>query len=96
MFGSVNVTILYTAHIKAAVGTAGQKLTVKENATLADCFEALCEQAPPQVRELITDNQRKLRSAILLCVDDEQKSLDDPEPLSEGAEITVLAAISGG
>ena len=92
----MNVSVHYTAHLKTAAGLTNQSLSVEDGATLADCFNKLCKTTPAEVRTLLVDEQQHLRPAILLCVNDQQRPLDDPAPLSEGAEITLLAAISGG
>ena len=92
----MEITIHYTAHLKTAGGAAEQILSVADGATLRDCFETVCELIPADLRELLVDTQGQLRPAILLCVDDEQKPLDDPAPVRPGAQITLLAAISGG
>ena len=92
----MNVTILYTAHLKAAAGTASQPLRLEDGATLYDCFHALCKTVSPSLRTCLINDQQDLRPAVLLCVNDQQKPLNDPTPLSDGTEITLLAAISGG
>ena len=92
----MDITIHYTAHLKHVGGSAEQTLTVADGATVKECFETLCQSIPVELRNLLVDNQGGLRSAILLCVDDEQILLDDPAPVRPGAHITLLAAISGG
>ena len=92
----MNITFHYTAHLKTAGGTPEQLLSVADGATLRDCFETLCKSIPDDLRDLLVDTESRLRPAILLCVDDEQKPLDDPAPIRPGAQITLLAAISGG
>ena len=92
----MNVSVHYTAHLKKVAGRVTQALVVEEGATLSACFTKICDTAPAELRALLVDEQQHLRPAILLCVNDQQRPLDDPAPLSEGAEITLLAAISGG
>jgi len=92
----VNITFHYTAHLKNAGDGTEQILSVEDGATLRNCFETLCETISPELRTLLVDASAQLRPAILLCVDNEQKLLDDPAPLRPGAQITLLAAISGG
>ena len=93
---TVEVDILYTAHLKTAAGSACETIQLPESSTLNDCFRLLCDRADESLRNQLLDDQGRLRSSILLCVDDEQLSLSDDRPLTEGAEITLLAAISGG
>jgi molybdopterin converting factor small subunit len=92
----VDVTFHYTAHLKAAAGTASQTLHFEDGATLHDCFYALCKTVSPSLRACLINDQKHLRPAVLLCVNDQQMPLCDPTPLCDGSEITLLAAISGG
>ena len=92
----MTITVYFTAHLKAASGSARQTLALEPGDTLADCFSLVCDRATDALRTLIIDERGELRPSIILCVNDEQTSLADPTPLSEDSEITFLAAISGG
>jgi molybdopterin converting factor small subunit len=92
----VNVTFLYTAHLKSVAGTASQTLHFEDGATLQDCFYALCKTVSPSLCACLINDQQHLRPGVLLCVNDQQMALCDSTPLCDGSEITLLAAISGG
>ena len=92
----MTITVYFTAHLKAAAGSARQTLLVEPGGTLADCFSLVCDRASDALRTLIVDERGELRPSIILCVNDEQTSLTDPTPLAEDSEVTFLAAISGG
>ena len=92
----MTVTVYFTAHLKAAAGSALQTFDLEPGGTLADCLSLVCDRATDTLRTLIVDEQGELRPSIILCVNDEQTSLADPTPLADNSEITFLAAISGG
>ena len=92
----MKIRLLYTAQLKAALGTSEEWIELPSGSTLSDCLEALLARHGEVLRTMLFDQDQNRWSSILPCIGNEQVPIDHPVPLSEGDEITLLSAISGG
>ena len=92
----MKIRLLYTAQLKAALGTSEEWIELPSGSTLSDCLEALLARHGEVLRTMLFDQDQNRWSSILPCIGNEQVPIDHPVPLNEGDEITLLSAISGG
>ena len=92
----MKVTVHYTTQIRSAIGKAREEVSLEEGATLSDLVQRLIREHGESLQDLLLSEQSTLLPSILLCVGDEQVDFDRSEPLSDGDQITLLSAISGG
>jgi molybdopterin synthase sulfur carrier subunit len=90
-----------TFHIPAALRefTAGQSLVQiqRSPATLADALSALCTLYPG-VRDRITTEQGEVRQHINIFIGNEHMRYTGglASPVSDGCQISIVPAVSGG
>jgi|GEM_PF-6084497 len=89
----MEVTVLFTTQLKAALGRSDQQVSLAENATVKDAIAALAQQHPDHFAKLVMVDGELLPS-ILLSVNDQQVDID--ASLKQGDTLTLLSAISGG
>ena len=92
----MKVRVLYTTQLKMALGLAGEDVILHDGGTLAQLVEQLSQRHGARFRNLMVDGQGKLLPSILLCLGDEQAIDGTSLRLSDGDEVTILSAISGG
>ncbi len=95
-FGAMQVTVLYTAQVRAAVGASSETLQMEPSATIAQLLEVLAARHGEAFRALVLDNDGRTLPSILLSVNDEQILEPCNQVLAEGDEVMLLSAISGG
>lgn len=92
----MNIQVVYTTQLKAALERANEIVAVPSDTTIAGLLEHLAAQHGSTFSRLVLDEQDHPLPSILLCVGDNQVKFGDPAPLTDGAEVTILSAISGG
>lgn len=92
----MKVRVLYTTQLKMALGLAGEDVILNDGGTLAQLVEQLSQRHGARFRNLMMDGQGKLLPSILLCLGNEQAIDGTSLRLSDGDEVTILSAISGG
>ena len=89
----MEVTVLFTTQLKAALGRSDQDLSLADEATVKDAIDSLAKQHPDHFAKLVMADG-KLLPSILLSVNDQQVEID--ATLKHGDTLTLLSAISGG
>lgn len=85
--------VLLPTHVRSYTAGASE-VTLPDMASLADLFQAL-DQRYPGLRFRVVDEQGALRTHFKVFVNGElARPLDTPLPL--GAEVMLVAALSGG
>jgi molybdopterin converting factor small subunit len=90
------IDVHYTTQLRAALGQAQQRVTIDDGATLDQLLQQLADDQPEVFSRLVLDAQGQLLPNIILCVDDQQVTAADRHVLHDGAQVTLLSAISGG
>ena len=92
----MNVEVIYTTQIKAALERASENVEVPDGSSAVDLLQQLAEQHGAAFGELVFADDGALLPALIVCVGDAQ--LVDPaaRPLAEGDVVTLLSPISGG
>ena len=88
----LTVTVVLPNALRALFPGAPAETTVAA-ATVADLLDAL-DARWPGMRDRVRDSTPAIRRHMKVFVDSERASLDTP--LSSGAEVFILTAISGG
>jgi molybdopterin synthase sulfur carrier subunit len=81
---------------REVIGEPQLMVEVPEGSTVLQLISHLAEQKGEKFARLIRKPDGSFSSSIAIALNDQQISLTDPIPLSEGDEISILPAISGG
>ena len=92
----VNVTVHYTAQLKASLGIACEELTLDDSATTTDLLAALVSRHGESFRTRALTDDGSLIPSILLCVNDEQLASTTGSRIPPDATVSFISAISGG
>ncbi|MDP7266717.1 MAG: MoaD/ThiS family protein [Pirellulales bacterium] len=92
----MQIHVLYTAQLKDAAGAAEQMIILPDRSTVRRCLSEIVQIHGEALRTMLFDSEENLLPSVLLCLGDEQISIDHASPLSDGDELTLLSAISGG
>ncbi len=92
----MQITVNYTTQLKAALGKSSEELEVNGPVLIGDVLNQLRERHGEALQGLLYDSAGMLLSSVLLCLGDEQVSVDHGGELRDGDAITLLSAISGG
>jgi len=84
------------AQLKRVAGTAAESLEVAAACRLPDLLRELCERHPAPFAAMVLDPRRQPHPSLLVFLEDQQIRSDDPRPLPDGAEITLLTPMAGG
>jgi len=92
----MQVSVVYTTQVKAALDLPGETIEVAAGSTASDLLKQLVEKHGSKFGELVFTSEGKLLPSLLMCVGDEQLASPADYPLQEGDALTLLSAISGG
>lgn len=90
------IRVVYSGQLRTAVGRSSEEVELASPPTVAHLLDRLVEVHGPAVGERILAGPGQLRTGILLCVGATHIGDDLSQRLSEGDEVTILMAISGG
>lgn len=86
-------TVRLPGVLEAAVGSVRQ--VVVSGATVQEALADLCAQHPTLTVRLF-DESGRLRRHVLCVHNGQATRLTEPEPLTDGDELAILPAVSGG
>ncbi|MEM9659843.1 MAG: MoaD/ThiS family protein [Planctomycetota bacterium] len=92
----MEIRIGYLAQVAAAVGTTAEALELAGSPSAADALAELRAQRGSVLDDLVFDAEGGLLPSIIVCVNNRQIESPDQEPLSDGDEVFLFSAISGG
>ena len=89
----MQIQVTFTTQVKAALGTDAESVSLEEGATVWDAIQKLAVDHQDVFSKYVLAGESLLPS-ILMSVNDRQVAMD--ERLSDGDQLTLLSAISGG
>ena len=92
----MKVHVRFDSQIKRLATCQGVSLDVEDAATVEQIVQRVAFQGTEPLRAALLDDQQVLRSSILVFLDDELVTKEQPGVLREGAELTLTTLISGG
>ena len=92
----MQVTVHYTTQLKAALGISQESIELPAPAGIRQLLQCLEQRHADSFRPFVFTPEGKLGPSILVCVDDHQVDPASEHPLPDGADVTLLSAISGG
>lgn len=92
----MKVTVKYLAQIKRTAGVAAECVELESSCTLKQLLGHLAEAHGDPLRGLLFRGDRQGPPSLLFLVGDQQVRWDDPAPLLDGAEVTILSPMAGG
>ena len=92
----MEVLVIFTTQLKAALEIGQQTLSLDEGSTVHQAIEALASEHPEVFSRLVLDEEQNVLPSIVACVNDQHVDLNRLEPLHDGDTLTLLSAISGG
>lgn len=91
----MNITVEYTAQLKARTGCPDEVFEVESSCDLPALFNAITLRHGDPVREILLDSQGEPVS-VLCFVNDEQVDWNELPQLADGTKVTIMSPISGG
>ena len=92
----MKATVRFETQVRRAAGVSSREIESPEPLTAEQLVKQIAVEANAGLREVLVDANGNVRSTILLFVNDQLVTADDPQVLSDGAELTITAPISGG
>jgi len=92
----MQVTVSYATQLRTLTGLEEEAFEPAEHASLASLLSQVCARHDPKVRELLLDENGAIRSPLFVCLNDTH--ILDPAScnLSDGDQVLIMSAISGG
>lgn len=92
----MQVSVSYATQIRRVTGTSSELLEVALSATLQDVIEVACERHGDKLRTALLDSEGQIQYSIMVCLNDQQVTDASKQRVSQGDEVLVVSAISGG
>lgn len=92
----MQVTIVYTAQLKAELGIAQERIQLAAPCTVPELIHHLSQKHERLFARLVVGDDGQLVSSIIPCLNDKQVGLSNDQQISDGDTLTFLSAISGG
>jgi len=89
----MEISVIYTTQLKAALGRSGDAVKIHEGSTVLDAVHKLATIEGAIFEQFVLRDEKPLPS-ILVSVNDKQVDFDTK--LVAGDQVTLLSAISGG
>ena len=92
----MKIHVRFDSQVRRLAACKGVSLDVDDAATLAQIVQRVAFEGNEPLRAALLDEQQGLRSSILVFLNNELVTKDQPCVLHEGAELTLTTLISGG
>lgn len=90
------IHVRFDSQVRRLAGCNRISVDVDNSATLQQIVERVAEVGNEQLRTTLLDDQKSLRSSILVFLKDDLISREQPLVLHDGSELTLTTLISGG
>ncbi len=92
----MKIHVRFDSQVRRLAACKGVSLEVDDAATLAQIVQRVAFEGNESLRAALLDEQQGLRSSILVFLNNELVTKDQPCGLHEGAELTLTTLIAGG
>lgn len=93
----MKLTVDYTGQLASEAGVSEEIVELRGGETLGSILKSLAEKHGDQFKQLVFDDEGRLRSTLLAALDGEQAAGDrDDLDLSEVNELMLMTPIAGG
>ncbi len=92
----MQIRVSYATQIRQITGITGESLALEEGLTLQAMVEILCEKHGEALRQALVDDAGAIRRSLILCINDKHIAEPAEVKLTEGDELLIMPAISGG
>jgi molybdopterin converting factor small subunit len=92
----MKIRLEYVAQMKDAAGVPGELLELADAATVPDLLRAVAKAHGDRLAGLLLDPAGAPRATVLVFVGDDQVDADAPQPLRDGAVVTLMSPLAGG
>ncbi len=91
----MDIHVFYSAQLSMVTGCERETIALPDPSTVAECLDALVARHGESVGRLLRDEQG-IRRSLVVCVNDKHVYELDRVNLTDGDEVVLLTAISGG
>ncbi len=93
----MKLTVDYTGQLASEAGVSEEIVELRGGETLGSILKNLAEKHGDQFKQLVFDDEGRVRSTLLAALDGEQAAGDkDDLDLSEVKELMLMTPIAGG
>lgn len=93
----MKITVQFTTQLKAALGMAETTIDLPPNANVQAMISCLDKEHSPTFRQFALDQNGRFLPSLIICINDQQCSGDVlQQPLTDGDQVALVSAISGG
>jgi molybdopterin converting factor small subunit len=92
----MNITVRFEAQVRRAAGATSTSLDVDNGATVSELLQKLADGSTEPVRHILLDDRGRVRSTVLIFLNDEHHPLTSDRRLTATDSVTISSPISGG
>ncbi len=92
----MKIHVRFDAQIRRLAGRSRISIDVEQDTTLKQIIQRIADEGTESLRSALLDDERVLRSSLLVFLNDELVVKDQIVALHDGAELTLTTLISGG
>ncbi|MGI9427513.1 MAG: MoaD/ThiS family protein [Bythopirellula sp.] len=92
----MQIRISYATQIRQHVGASSEILNVDQVSSVEALLKMLCQKHGERLREALLDETGGVRASLIVCVNDEHVLDTGGTKLSDGDDVLIMSAISGG
>lgn len=92
----MKIHVRFDSQVRRLAACKGVSLDVDDAATFVQIIQRVAFEGNEPLRAALLDEQQDLRSSILVFLNNELVTKDQPCVLNEGAELTLTTLIAGG
>ena len=92
----MNITLRYFGKLREAAGVATEAVEAPDEVPVQDFIRDLATHRGETFEAILLTEEGRLRSAVMVLVNDAAVSKDVPHPLRDGDQVKLLVVIPGG
>ncbi|MGI9457775.1 MAG: MoaD/ThiS family protein [Aeoliella sp.] len=92
----MQIRISYATQIRQLTGASSEMLTLEESSSVQDLVDVLCNRHGDDLRAALCESGGQLRRSLILCINDQHVLDVDQQRLTDGDELLIMSALSGG
>ena len=92
----MKVNVQFFAQLGQAAGASSQSVALEGPCTAQELVRRLAQEHGPRFRDLVLDDEGRLRPSVLLFVGEEQVQWDAPAELRDRDSLLLATPIAGG
>jgi len=92
----MQVTLEYFAQVRQAAGVESEQVQPADGTDIVTLLTELADRHGEAFRGLVLTEAGAIRPSLVVLVNGHAVSRDEPQPLADGDQITILSPMAGG